>query len=78
MALVVALHVPLIVLWHWPDRWIPTVELLGIVGADILIILGVLRFAEWLAGPKGGEGYALEDKGEGEGKGDDGDILHLK
>lgn len=78
MALVLALHVPLIVFWHWPDRWIPTIELAVLVMADISIILGILRVAERLAGPKGGEGYTPEDKGEGERNGDDGDILHLK
>jgi hypothetical protein len=54
--IVMALHVPLIVFWHWPDRWTPTVELWVLVMADISIILGVLRVAERLAGPKGGGG----------------------
>jgi multisubunit Na+/H+ antiporter MnhB subunit len=56
MTVVLALHVPLIVLWRWPDRWIPGVALLPFGVADCLMILGVVRVTERLARPKGGEG----------------------
>jgi len=64
MAVVLALHVPLIVFWRWPDRWIPGVALLPFALADISIVLGVVRVAERLAGAKGGEGDTLVDEGD--------------
>jgi len=61
MAVVLALHVPLIVFWRWPDRWIPGIALLPFAAADCAMILGVLRVAERLAGAKGGEGDARKE-----------------
>jgi multisubunit Na+/H+ antiporter MnhB subunit len=64
MAVVLALHVPLIVSWRWPDRWIPGIALLPFAAADCAMILGVVRVGERLAGAKGGEGDTLEDEGD--------------
>jgi len=64
MAVVLALHVPLIVFWRWPDRWIPAVAIVPFGVADCAIILGLVRVAERLAGAKGGEGDTLEDEGD--------------
>ena len=60
MAVVLALHVPLIVYWRWPDRWIPGIALMPFALADIAIILGIVRVAERLSGAKSGEGEIPE------------------
>ena len=66
MTVVLALHVPLIVFWRWPDRWIPGIALLPFAVADCAIILGIVRVAERLAGAQGGED-TLEGEGDGDG-----------
>ncbi len=44
--LMLALNVPLIVMIHWPHRWVPRIELLPIGLADFAITVGVVRFVE--------------------------------
>lgn len=63
MTIVLALHVPLIVSWHWPNRWIPGLALLPLAAADCAIILGILKIAERLAGAKEDGGETPEDEG---------------
>jgi cell division protein FtsW (lipid II flippase) len=46
---VFALHLPLILEFRWPDRWISGVELAGIALPDLLIILGCIWLVEKLA-----------------------------
>jgi len=46
VAFVLALHVPLFFLIQWPHTWVPGLALLPIGLADVLIILGVVRFVE--------------------------------
>jgi hypothetical protein len=46
MFVVLALHVPLILMVHWPDYWIPGIALLPIGLVDVLIIVKVVRFVE--------------------------------
>jgi hypothetical protein len=41
-----ALNVPLVVMIHWPHRWVPRIELLPIGLADMGITVGVVRFVE--------------------------------
>jgi hypothetical protein len=43
---VLALHVPLFFLIHWPDGWVPGVALLPIGLADLAVILGAVKFVE--------------------------------
>jgi len=43
---VLALHVPLVLLIQWPDRWVSRFTLLPIGIADLLITVGVVRFVE--------------------------------
>ena len=43
---VLALHVPLFLLIKWPDAWVPGITLLPIGVADVVIILGIVRFVE--------------------------------
>jgi len=62
IAVVLALHVPLIVFWRWPDRWIPGMAVLPFAAADCAMILGVVRVAERLAGAKSGGGDTIEDE----------------
>ena len=49
IVLVLALHVPLLFLVRWPQGyhgWLPAIGTLPIGLADVLIILGVVRFVE--------------------------------
>lgn len=46
VAVVLALHVPLFFLIQWPHIWVPGLALLPIGLADVLIILGAVRFVE--------------------------------
>ena len=46
IAFVLALHVPLFFLVQWPHGWVPGVALLPVGLADVLIILGAVRFVE--------------------------------
>jgi hypothetical protein len=46
IAFVLALHVPLFFLVQWPHVWVPGVALLPIGLADVVIILGTVRFVE--------------------------------
>ena len=46
IAVMTALHVPLIMMFRWPDKWVPGIALLPIGIADVLIILGAVRFVE--------------------------------
>ena len=46
IVLVTALHVPLILMFRWPDKWVPGIALLPIGAADLLIFLGAVRFVE--------------------------------
>jgi hypothetical protein len=46
IALVLALHVPLVLMIQWPDRWVSRFTLLPIGIADLLITVGVVRFVE--------------------------------
>jgi hypothetical protein len=46
IAFVLALHVPLFLLIQWPHVWVPGVVLLPVGLADVLIILGAVRFVE--------------------------------
>jgi hypothetical protein len=41
-----ALNVPLIIVIHWPHRWVPRIELLPIGLADMAATIGVVRFVE--------------------------------
>jgi hypothetical protein len=53
MVVVLAIHVPLIVSYRWPQRWIPGSVQLPFALTDLAIILGLVRLAERLAGVKG-------------------------
>jgi ABC-type Co2+ transport system permease subunit len=46
IALILALHVPLVLLIQWPDRWVSRFTLLPIGIADPLITVGIVRFVE--------------------------------
>jgi hypothetical protein len=46
IAFVLALHVPLFLMVQWPHAWVPGLALLPIGLADVLIILGAVRFVE--------------------------------
>lgn len=46
---VYALHLPLILKFRWPDRWISGVELAGIGLPDFLIFLGCIWLVEKVA-----------------------------
>jgi len=46
MLLVMALHVPLVLLVQWPHNWIPGLALLPIGLVDVLIVVKAVRFAE--------------------------------
>lgn len=46
MIVVMALHVPVVLMVRWPHYWIPGVALLPIGLIDLLIIVKVVRFLE--------------------------------
>jgi hypothetical protein len=46
VTLMLALNIPLIVMIHWPHRWVPRVALIPIGLADMLITIGVVRFVQ--------------------------------
>jgi len=41
-----ALNAPLVVMIHWPDRWVSRTELLPVGLVDMLITVGVVRFVQ--------------------------------
>lgn len=46
VVLVLALHVPVILMIKWPDWWVSRFALLPIGLADMLVTVGVVRFVE--------------------------------
>jgi hypothetical protein len=44
--LMLALHIPLILMLHWPHYWIPGVALTPIGFADCMIIVGIIRLIQ--------------------------------
>ena len=46
IVLLFAFHVPFFCLIQWPHVWVPGVALLPIALADLMIILGAVRFVE--------------------------------
>jgi hypothetical protein len=44
--LMLALHIPLILMLHWPHHWIPGVALTPIGLLDLLIMVGIIRFVQ--------------------------------
>jgi len=52
MAVVAALHVPLILHIPWTTKWVPAVAILPICIADLLVILGIVNLAERLFGKR--------------------------
>jgi hypothetical protein len=46
VVLVLALHVPVILMIKWPDRWVSRFALLPIGLADMLVTVGVVRFVQ--------------------------------
>jgi hypothetical protein len=46
IALVLALHIPVILMIHWPNEWVSKFTLLPIGLADLLITVGVVRFVQ--------------------------------
>ena len=43
---VLALHIRLILLIHWPHYWIPGIALVPIGFVDVLITVGIIRFVQ--------------------------------
>lgn len=46
MLVVIALHLPLVLMVQWPHYWIPGIALLPIGLVDVLICVKVIRFVE--------------------------------
>ncbi len=46
VAILLALHVPLLPFVHWPGGWVPAIVSLPFAVVDCLIVLGSLRFVE--------------------------------
>jgi len=46
IALVLALHVPVILMIHWPNVWVSKFTLLPIGLADLLVTVGIVRFVQ--------------------------------
>ena len=46
IALVMALHVPLVLLVRWPHHWIPGIALAPIGLMDCMIIVGIVHFVQ--------------------------------
>ncbi len=46
IVVLLALHIPLLFLVRWPHGWLPAIGTLPIGLADVLIILGAVRFVE--------------------------------
>jgi hypothetical protein len=46
IALVAALHVPLILMIHWPRQWVPGIVLMPIGVVDCVIIVRIVRFVQ--------------------------------
>ncbi|MGH9535230.1 MAG: hypothetical protein ACRD2E_10250 [Terriglobales bacterium] len=50
MAVIAALHVPLILLVPWGNRWVPALAIAGIDSVDFCLILWILAFVGKLTG----------------------------
>ena len=46
IAVLLALHIPLLLLVRWPSGWVPAMAALPFALADFLIVLGSARFVE--------------------------------
>lgn len=46
IAVLLALHIPLLLLIRWPSGWVPAIAALPFALADFLIVLGAVRFVE--------------------------------
>jgi hypothetical protein len=42
----ISLHIPLLLLVHWPEGWVPAIVSLPFAVVDCLIVLGSLRLVE--------------------------------
>lgn len=51
VAVIVAIHAPLILLVPWSSRWIPAIIKTPFCVVDLLVILGIISLAERLNGP---------------------------
>jgi hypothetical protein len=46
IVLILALHVPVVLMVHWPHYWIPGIALVPIGFVDALISVGIIRFVQ--------------------------------
>ena len=57
MALLAALHVPLILFIPWTTRWVPAIAIAVIDAADLVVMLAILAVVgNFMGGPKTAEG----------------------
>src|ERR1700734_2050860 len=56
MAVVAALHVPLVLLVHWPTIWVPALSIAAMDSGDLIVMLAVLAAVRKLVdGPEAAE-----------------------
>jgi Ca2+/Na+ antiporter len=46
VVLIAALHMPVVLMVHWPHYWIPGIALVPIGFVDVLIMVGIIRFVQ--------------------------------
>jgi hypothetical protein len=57
MALLAALHVPLILFVPWTTKWVPALAIAAIDSADFCVILAILSVVgKFMGGPEASEG----------------------
>jgi ABC-type multidrug transport system permease subunit len=53
MAILVALHVPLVLFVPWTTKWVPALAIAAIDSADLIVMLAILAVVErFMGGPK--------------------------
>lgn len=52
MAILAALHVPLILFVPWTARWVPAIAIAGVDSADLIVMLAILAIVgKFMEGP---------------------------
>ena len=56
MAILAALHAPLILFFPWTERWVPALVIAAIDSADLIVMLAILAVVtKFMEGPKAAE-----------------------
>jgi hypothetical protein len=69
MAVIAALHVPLVLFVPWTTKWVPAIAIAAIDSADLIAIVTILSVVGSLVGPNGAERGQPESRRSSEPRG---------